>query len=239
MTTVDPARGGRDPFQRQSSGQHAGRYIRQLIFERRLAPGTRVPQDELAKELGMSRIPIREALIALERQGWVRIEPHRGAFVSSLDPAAVHDHYELYGLIYGFASRRALERSHDWLLSELRTTTEALPDLVDDPGRFGEAARSFHRTVVDGARSPRIAVALRSMSSLVPGEFFALVPGAIAVERTGLAAILEALERSDPDAASDEYVRMMSRIGDLVVEVFEERHLFGTEGVAAEGAQAR
>jgi DNA-binding GntR family transcriptional regulator len=211
---------------RQSSGEQAARYIRHLIFAGRLSSGAHVPQDEIAGELGMSRIPIREALIALERQGWVRIERHRGAFVSPLDPASVRDHYELYGLIYGFAARRALERSGDALLGELRGIVEALPEVTDDPVRFGDAALSFHRGIVDGSRSPRIAVALRSMSNLVPGDFFVLVPGSIAVERKGLAAILRALERSDPDTASEQYLRMMDRIGTLVVALFAERGLF-------------
>ncbi len=68
----------------------------------------RVPQDAIAQELGVSRIPVREALIVLEREGWVTNEMHRGAFINTLDEPTVHDHYELFGLIYGFAAKRAL-----------------------------------------------------------------------------------------------------------------------------------
>jgi DNA-binding GntR family transcriptional regulator len=64
---------------RLSSGDQAALYIRRLIFDGDLRPGTRVPQDEIAQTLGVSRIPVREALIALEREGWVTIELHRGA----------------------------------------------------------------------------------------------------------------------------------------------------------------
>ena len=63
----------------------------------------RVPQDAIAQDLGVSRIPVREALIVLEREGWVTNEMHRGAFINALDEPTVHDHYELFGLIYGFA----------------------------------------------------------------------------------------------------------------------------------------
>lgn len=235
MTFTGPADDDAIALVRQSSGDQAARYIRQLIFEGRLSAGTRVPQDEIASELGMSRIPIREALIALERQGWVRIERHRGAFVSPLDPASVLDHYELYGLIYGFAAKRALERSGDALLSHLTEIVKTLPDLTEDPGAFGRSVLAFHRSLVDGARSPRIAVALRSMSNLVPGNFFALVPGSIQVEGRGLPAILRQLKRGDADAASDEYVRMMQRIGELVSAVFEERGLFASSADASVG----
>ncbi|HET6663353.1 MAG TPA: GntR family transcriptional regulator, partial [Acidimicrobiales bacterium] len=52
---------------RMSSGDQAALYIRRLMFDGDLRPGTRVPQDEIAQALGVSRIPVREALIALER----------------------------------------------------------------------------------------------------------------------------------------------------------------------------
>ncbi|MFM6944772.1 MAG: GntR family transcriptional regulator, partial [Bacteroidota bacterium] len=58
----------------------------------------------------MSRIPVREAIIALESEGWLRVEPHRGAFVNALDDRVVLDHYALYGRYFGFAAQRAIER---------------------------------------------------------------------------------------------------------------------------------
>ena len=86
---------------RLTSGEQAALYIRRLVFDGDLKPGDRVPQDVVAAALGMSRIPVREALIALEREGWVTIETHRGAFVNGFDRQAVRDHYALFALIYG------------------------------------------------------------------------------------------------------------------------------------------
>jgi len=77
---------------RRGSGDQAASYIRRLIFDGDLRPGERVPQDEVARVLGMSRIPVREALIALEREGWVTIELHRGAFVNAISQDTVRDH---------------------------------------------------------------------------------------------------------------------------------------------------
>src|SRR5947209_18031373 len=84
---------------RRSSGEDAALLIKRMIFEGELKPGERVPQDDVAAMLGISRIPVREALIALEREGWVTIEMHRGAFVNSLDAPAVRDNHELFGLV--------------------------------------------------------------------------------------------------------------------------------------------
>src|SRR5262249_55944886 len=85
---------------RLSRGDEAAQYIRSLIFDGDLQPGDRVPQDEVAKVLGVSRIPVREALITLEGEGWVSIELNRGAFVNGYDANSVVDHYDLYGMTY-------------------------------------------------------------------------------------------------------------------------------------------
>src|ERR1700684_2786929 len=110
---------------RTPSGEHIASHVRSLIFEGELRPGMRVPQDAIAQDLGVSRIPVREALIVLEREGWVTNEMHRGAFINALDEPTVHDHYELFGLIYGFAAKRAASRRSAELpdhLAELQIT---------------------------------------------------------------------------------------------------------------------
>lgn len=54
---------------------------------------------------------MREAVIALDREGWVMIHPHRGAFVVGLDENSTRDHYELLGRVYGCGARRTAERA--------------------------------------------------------------------------------------------------------------------------------
>src|SRR5436305_4647120 len=210
---------------RRSSGDEAALLIRRMIFDGELRPGARVPQDDVAALLGISRIPVREALIALEREGWVTIEMHRGAFVTALDARSVRDHYELFGLVYGFAARLAIARSGPDLvdrLAELRAACGA----TDDPVEFGTYASAFQATVVDAVQSPKVKVLLRAMSALVPGDFFALVPDAMAAWRRSFAAVLRAFRRGDGDAAADEFRRAMRKIGEKVVTVFQERGLF-------------
>ena len=216
-----------DDLTRRSSGDHAARYIKRLIFDQHLRPGDRIPQDDIAQALGISRIPVREALIALEREGWITIEMHRGAFVNELDEQAVRDHYELFGLVYGYAARRALDR--DGGDGEL---ADALDDILaglgrrDDPAVAADVALAFHDAVIRAARSPRISSIMGGMSGLIPGNFFAMVPGTIAVEREGLTAIATAVRAGDADAAATEYQRMLRRHGDLVVDLFASEGFF-------------
>ena len=209
---------------RRSSGEQAARYIRRLIFDGILEPGARVPQDEVAHSLGLSRIPVREALIALEREGWVTIEMHRGAFVSPLDERAVRDHYALFGLVYGFAVERAVQRSGPELSDELRAVVAALR-ATDDPAEVWRLTVRFHAAVVDGAASPRINGVLRAMPGMIPGNFFALVPGSVEAEKRGFAAIVRAVAKGDGPRAAAEYAKTMRAQGERVVRVLAERGL--------------
>jgi DNA-binding GntR family transcriptional regulator len=210
---------------RTPSGEHIAEHIRGLIFEGELRPGMRVPQDAIANDLGVSRIPVREALIVLEREGWVTNEMHRGAFINALDEPTVHDHYELFGLIYGFAAKRALARAGEDLpqqLSDIQTQFARSTTAED----HYDLSISFHSLIVKGAASPRINVALRAMSALVPGNFFEEVPESVEVESRGLAAITRAMKQGDGEKASAEYLKMMRSVGNKVVQLFRERSLF-------------
>jgi DNA-binding GntR family transcriptional regulator len=223
----------RDAPRRRSSGSQVSEYIRQLIFEGVLHPGDRVPQDAIAEALSVSRIPVREGLIALEREGWVTIELNRGAFVNALDADAVRDSYELLGLVYGFATRRAMARDGDRLLDQLTEIERGLRAATGDPETFGDLTFRFHSTIVEASHSPRIKVMLRSTTGLVSGNFFEQIPGSIGVERRGSAAIVRALRKGDVDRAVEEYQSMLKRQGDLVVKVFKARGLFSAPGDTA------
>jgi DNA-binding GntR family transcriptional regulator len=223
----------RDAPRRRSSGSQVSEYIRQLIFEGVLHPGDRVPQDAIAEALSVSRIPVREGLIALEREGWVTIELNRGAFVNALDADAVRDSYELLGLVYGFATRRAMARDGDRLLDQLTEIERGLRAATGDPETFGDLTFRFHSTIVEASHSPRIKVMLRSTTGLVSGNFFEQIPGSIGVERRGSAAIVRALRKGDVDRAVEEYQSMLKRQGDLVVKVFKARGLFSAPGHTA------
>jgi DNA-binding GntR family transcriptional regulator len=215
-----------DQLVRRSSGEQAAVYVRRLIFDGRLRPGERIPQEQIAQALGVSRIPVREALIALEREGWVTIEMHRGAFVNALDEQAARDTYELFGLVYGFAVRRAISRGSTKLAARLDDITREITR-TEEPEEISRLTFAFHAAIVDAAASPRIKVVLRAMSGLLPGNFFELVPGAIDIERKGLAAIANAVGEQDADKAGDGYEQMMRRQGELVVKLFADRGLFG------------
>jgi DNA-binding GntR family transcriptional regulator len=180
-----------------------------MIFTNQLQAGDRVPQDEIAASLRVSRVPVREAIIALDREGWVTNEAHRGARVNGLDPSTVRDHYEIIGLVYGLAARRATERG---TVAEVLQLTELNKELqaTDDPDEIWELSSAFLRLLIHMARSRRIVAMARILAfSIVSGNYFAEVPGVVKTHKKGLRAVLRAMKAGDGPAAEAEYVSLL------------------------------
>lgn len=212
---------------RRSSGEQVAAHIRRMVFDGELVAGERVRQDDIAAELGISRIPVREAIVALDREGWVTVEPHRGAFVNGLDPAYVRDHYELYGRIFGLLAVRVVERADDDGVADLLGAARHLATVdVTDAVAFDEANVAFFRTLHRVAAAPRLTSMARVMSSIVPGNFFAEVPGAVGIQRKGVAAVARAVKARDGDRAARDFAVLLGRQGDAVVDLLSSRGLF-------------
>lgn len=213
---------------RPSSGDLVAIHVRTLIFNGELRQGDRVHQDDIARQLGVSRIPVREAIIALDREGWLTITPHRGAFVHGLDEDALRDHYELLGLVYGLAARRAVSRATPDARERLRAAQDALA-AAENPDELHEANDVFLRTLLAMARSPRLGSVMRNMSTVVPGNFFELVPGSGATQQRGAREIVDAIDAGDADAAADACVTLLTDQGDLVIKLLASRGMFATD----------
>jgi DNA-binding GntR family transcriptional regulator len=212
---------------RPTSTQQVADYIRRQIFQGELHGGERVPQDEIAAELGVSRVPVREAVIALDREGWVMIQPHRGAFVAGLDEDSTRDHYELLGRVYGYGAHRAAQRASAEEMDELANIGRDL-QAAADPHEFTRLNMDFLRRLVALARSRRVSATIRLMAvAIVPGDFFAEVPGAIKVHKRHLRVIMRALKAADGEAAEREMITLLRNESDLVVQLLTSRGIIG------------
>jgi DNA-binding GntR family transcriptional regulator len=200
-------------------------YIRRLIFDRKLATGERIPQDEIAAELRVSRVPVREAVIALDREGWVTSEPHRGAFANGLDEYSVRDHYEMLGLLYGYVARRATERGTDEDIEKLRELHRLL-QATSDPGEFFDRNNLYLRRLVAMTRSRRLSSMARIFTTnLVPGNFFAEIPGVMRIQKRTLRAVTKAVGARDGETAEAEFAAMLASQADNVVVLLQSRGL--------------
>lgn len=214
------------PIDRPSTSELVAAEVRRRIWTGELESGHRLNQDELAVALGVSRIPVREALIVLAHEGVVRMEPHRGAFVEPLDEASVRDHYELYALLDGFAIRKLDARVDPATRRELADALRATAAIHDDDALFAHVRTTRHRIHELGG-SPRFTAVANGLVGLVPGNFFAEVDGTGELARSGLAAAGDAIAAGAPDDAVAAYTEMLVAQGRLVID------LLATRGVLA------
>lgn len=129
--------------------------VREAILTNVLEPGARLRQEELAELFGTSRIPVREALRALEYEGLVRSEPHRGFTVTSLDADDVEEVYELRVLLESEAVRLAIPLLTDEDLSELNEFFRAMTESTD-PDEQLAARERFYMRLFSAAGRPRL-----------------------------------------------------------------------------------
>lgn len=205
-------------FDRRSSGDQVASYIREQIFSGHLSRGDRIRQDDVAGELRVSRIPVREAMIALDREGWVTIEPHRGAYVNGLDTESVADHYEILGMLYGLAGRRAAEHGTDEQISRFNDLRKAVRG-ASDPESLQRHNEAFIRHMYGLARSPRLSSVSRVITGIVPGNFFERVPGASELQKKGITAVTKAITARDRDQVESEWLTLLRAQGTAVVSL--------------------
>ena len=207
------------PVPRRSVGEGVADHIRQLVFFGELRDGQRVPQREIAQALGVSSVPVREALASLQREGVVTIEPNRGAFINGLDADVVAEQFYIFGRIYGLATRVTTERAEPAVvaaLSDLAARIGAARDL----DALLALSIQFQLLIVDHGGSKRLRALIAPFSRIVPGNFYVTIPGSAVGTRRGVAVLAEASGSRQPDAAETACWKFIDEIGELVARRF-------------------
>ncbi|SDG06217.1 GntR family transcriptional regulator [Alloyangia pacifica] len=211
----------------QNSVDQATRLIREDILSGRIAPGERLKTAELAKRLGFSTMPLREALRKLEGEGLVAIEPNRGATVRQLDRAYITDLFELNTELRIFAVRRGMAiltleriRELEALAEEYRAHLEAGEDLeaIDCNRRFNA------RLVEFGGNREALRVFLRGWDTIFAfRRGYGYGTGRRRVMAEEMQLLIEALRRQDATSA-EAILRMQNAamMEDLVSRITPE-----------------
>jgi len=134
------------------------REIRGAIMARRMKPGQWVRQWEVARQLNVSSVPVREALNRLEAEGQVVYERHRGYKVVELSGEQLEEIYLARRLLETEVTRRAIPKVDEQLLRRLEDLFDRMVRLaaLDDILNYAEANRDFHFLLFERASLPRI-----------------------------------------------------------------------------------
>ncbi len=129
--------------------------LREAILSGKHRPGSRLRQEDLAEEYGISRIPVREALRQLESEGLVNLVPNSGAWIARLDQMECIEIYKIRERLETLALRESCPNLTDGdiaALDALRVRIEATTDIDE----FLKLDREFHLLSYKAARMPRL-----------------------------------------------------------------------------------
>lgn len=182
----------------QTVEEMAYQVIRQGIVSGVYRPGERLPQDTIAKALGVSRIPVRAGLRQLEAEGFVTLKPHRGGTVRELSVAELEEVYELRCLLEAHAVRAACGRVTDEQIDELAALEDDAEAAVD-PIEWVDLRERFYSRLYEIADLPLTAKLIARLRADV-GRYW-LMQRVAEDHDHSLRAILDALRRRDADAA--------------------------------------
>ena len=139
-----------------------------LILKGVWVPGQRINEPDVAGRLGVSRVPVREALRELESSGLVVARKHAGVFVRELEASEIRDLYQLRGLLDGFAGRQSAQLGRSAklaLLNALNASVAAMQDAADRHSvqeYYAENLR-FHWLIVAGAHNHALSETYRGI----------------------------------------------------------------------------
>lgn len=219
--------------------------IQTRVLNGDLPMGTRLRQETLAAEFGVSRTPVREALRKLQASGLVEVQPRRGAVVRGPNAREIREAYEVRAELEGLAAELATTRVRDEELYRLRVaqarfrhsgatilawrheSKDGSSPPEDAHAGWIAANDTFHLAIQEAAGNMRLRAMLTELHRSIPRDLTWIVLG----ENTKLLeenlaqhqAILDAIERHDPQEARLRMVEHVRRAGELVSLRFEER----------------
>lgn len=199
--------------------------IEEQIATGQLPPGSALDEVALATQFGVSRTPVREALIQLTAEGLVELRPRRGAVVASVGPARLLEMFEVMAELEAMCARLAARRMSEAEQAELLAAHQACEAARGDPDAYFYCNERFHNAIYAGSHNGFLAEEASALQRrLRPYRRLQLrVRDRMANSFAEHEAVVAALQKGDAAAAGDALRRHVSvqgeRFGDLVASL--------------------
>ena len=191
-----------------------------MILKNELRAGEKIVQEKLATELGVSRMPLHKAFQMLENELLVESIPRRGIYVKKIDLQEITDAFDCREAIEAMAVRRVAQNitsEEADLLFQLFAPFSKDPANAD-PGKYEEADRKFHKTILELCGNKLIIQQIEMFSNIIIRTYQrGLIRGPKETYSEHLA-IIEAIARHDPDAAENLLRLHFRRSNEKIVE---------------------
>ncbi len=188
-----------DAAPRRQLSQEVAIYVRELIISGRVRRGEFLRIDSIARAMQTSSTPVREGLLLLQIEGFVRLSPRRGFQVVGFSRQDVRDIFWAQAVLASELAARATEAMPQSGISELEhllAAHRAAVSAADEPS-FTRLAHMFHRAINLSAKSNRLAILLGTMTKQLPNRFYGMIEGQVKGSLHYHALILDAIRKRD------------------------------------------
>ncbi len=183
-------------------------HLRRLILDGELAGGTRLRQNEVARNLGVSSTPVREAFAVLVNEGMLDGDPHRGVTVAGSSVDDLVENYEMRMVLEALAAEKAALKATSADIAELRALLEEMslsnwPNPEDEEYYVRLNAR-FHARIYEIADRPRLSALIESLreQASIYIRIYTHTSSSPDASEAQHAAIISAIERRAPKRAA-------------------------------------
>lgn len=215
-----PARSPHTSLKRPPAAERVYTHIKEAVLDRRYEGGTLLTEGGLADAVGVSRTPVREALLRLEVEGLIKLYPKKGALVLAVSAQEIKDVVETRLLVEEFAARKAVPASPQ-LIARLEQLLEKQRQVAEagDLAAVAVTDRCFHAEIVKNAGNEilsRLYDQLRDRQLRMGVAVMEAHPGRIEANITEHGELLEAIRAGDAEGAAQVVRRHVGRVRVLV-----------------------
>jgi DNA-binding GntR family transcriptional regulator len=216
-------------FGKQQLSESVASYLREQIISGKLKKGEFLRIDAIAKHLGFSTTPVREGLLLLQSESFVRLMPRRGFVVNSFSRGDLVDLFWAQATVGAELAARAAKKMSKADFAKLQELQSVHEHAVAS-GNTDVAAKTghqFHRTINLAAESPRLALLLGGLTKQLPNRFYASIEGQLqgAVEYHPI--IMNAIRMKDAEAVRSLMFRHIISGAEHLIEMLERHGTWG------------
>jgi len=225
---------------RRQLSQDVASYVREQIISGRKRKDDFFRIEAIAKAMQISSTPVREGLLLLQLEGFVKLEPRRGFRVVGVSRQDVHDIFWTQALLAGELAARAAKAMS---VEDCARLEELVAQHVAAVERGSEAehtrlAHLFHRAINLGANSPRLAILLGTLTKQLPNRFYGMIEGQVKGALDYHPRIFAAVKARDGEAARGLMQEHLMSGGEMLIAYLEGQDIWREDDPAMKEVQA-
>jgi DNA-binding GntR family transcriptional regulator len=211
-------------------------YLREQIMSGRLKKGEFLRIGAIAEELEISTTPVREGLLLLQVESYVRLMPRRGFVVTGFSKEDLVDLFWAQATVGAELAARAASKMSKAEIEQLKAlqASHERAAAEGDETKVGEIGYQFHRAINLAAKAPRLAMLMGNLSKQLPSRFYANIEGQSNGSLEYHPIIIKAMEIGDVDAVRSLMFRHIMGASEYLVATLEKQGLWDPAPVAAD-----